>query len=1083
MAIAGEIVARLRADTGNFIAGLAVAGRETSSFASTTSAAMQTVALASARASEAAKRLEVAQAQAAAAMKRAETMVASAGASAEQIAVAQAKAALAAEKVKVSEVAAATAMQRASEAAQQEASSMNEDASATEKEALATSQAERAHQGFHFSLSGSISSIMSFGAQLGQCIYTLRSFYDGAIGIGKALLSQNASMEQTQIAFTTLMGSSKQATVFLKQLQSFAAATPLEFPQIATAAQHMMAFGFSARDVIPTLTDVGDAMSSMGKGSESIDHIIEIFGQMQAAGKVNAQDMRQFASEGIPAWKYLAQAMHLSVAQVQDLSQRGLLPADKAIAAIRAGMHATFGGGMQREAMSFNGLLSTFRDNIGNAWRAFTGPLFNMAKSGLTQIGALVSSPAFQKFATDMGAKVGGALRTVGGIIQKDVWPVMQRMFAVWNSSPGQAFVSSLLQLGKAALDLLMSLGQLSPLFVIVTSSMRNAGSPSALFATILTRISQIIRGVVIPAIQQYTGFIRSLIPIVTPIIQSMYSIFLQVFSGIGQVVKMVAPVVMGQLLPALGSLMKSIYTLIGPIIQWIAASGVIPVIFTIIGTVLRVVVQVLAFLISTVATIITWLSQFRGILLVVGAVLLTIFAPVIAIVAALIAGLILVVKNWGNITSWLQGVWNGFLAWIRGVWTAFTTWFGSSTQAVITFFKNLWQGIVGFFTGLWTQITTGVKNGLQGIATGATTAWHGIQTAFLAGVTAVKNVVLGGFQAIGSLFTWLYNHNYYIKALCDTIRAYFFAAIVWIQSSWKSVTTWLASTWNGLVSTASSVWRSISSAVTSAVSSAVNWLRTQWSNATSWVTGQWNRLSSLARNYFNMISAVVLLYVQMAVNWLRSQWTAAVSWLQGKWNQMMGLAQAAWQRVSSVFASAWSTYIVGPLTSLAGNIQSWFSNLASQAWQSGSNLVHSIADGISSGAGAVWDAVKNVAAQIWKALGFHSPSKEGPGRTADKWMPALIRMVSGGLLAGRRQVAAAAQAVAEPLTMLNTPIRPSVRPSFSASAGTGGMGLSGSARGQTIILEVDGHVLTQIVNRHTDEQVRLKLGARGRIV
>jgi tape measure domain-containing protein len=267
--------------------------------------------------------------------------------------------------------------------------------------------------------------LLDFGVKVGQTIFGLQGLAQGAMGFGEALIGPNASMEQTQVAFETLLGKGKKTSDFLKQMQQFAASTPFEFPELATDAEHMLAFGFAAKDIKPDLTAIGDAMGAMGKSNADIDHIVEVFGQMHAAGKLNAGDMMQLSDEGIPAWKMLAAAMGKTVPEVQKLSSQGLIPADKAIKAVTTGMEKMFGGGMQAQSQTFNGLLSTFKDNINQALMAFTGPLFSGAKQALTTLGNLVSSQKFQDFATMMGQKVGDAIGFVAGKVQ-DMLPSLQ---------------------------------------------------------------------------------------------------------------------------------------------------------------------------------------------------------------------------------------------------------------------------------------------------------------------------------------------------------------------------------------------------------------------------------------------------------------------------------------------------------------------------------------------------------------------------------------------------------------------------------------------------------------------------------
>jgi hypothetical protein len=69
-----------------------------------------------------------------------------------------------------------------------------------------------------------------------------------AVGLGVKFA---ASQEQAQVAFTTMLGSARQAQQFVAQLQDFAAKTPFDLPSVTIGAQRLMAFGFAAKDVLP----------------------------------------------------------------------------------------------------------------------------------------------------------------------------------------------------------------------------------------------------------------------------------------------------------------------------------------------------------------------------------------------------------------------------------------------------------------------------------------------------------------------------------------------------------------------------------------------------------------------------------------------------------------------------------------------------------------------------------------------------------------------------------------------------------------------------------------------------------------
>ncbi len=302
-------------------------------------------------------------------------------------------------------------------------------------------KAKETSSSFLASIGGMGKSVLDFGSKLGIGIFGIKNLADTATGLAGAMLEPNAAMEQTQVAFTQLLGSSKAAGDYLQQLNQFAASTPFQFPDLAHASQLMLAFGYSAKDAKPMLTTLGDALSAMGKtDADSLSQITTVFGQMHAAGKVQAQDMLQLTSIGIPGWQILADKMHLSVGQVQQLSSEGKLLSKDTIPMLLSGMEKSFGGGMQKQAETFAGKLSTVKDNVGMAWRSFSGPAFDAAKQALGRILDLVSSPSFQLFATGAGKAIASIFEKIGGVIG----PVAEGIgkFAGWiqqGSAPAAA--------------------------------------------------------------------------------------------------------------------------------------------------------------------------------------------------------------------------------------------------------------------------------------------------------------------------------------------------------------------------------------------------------------------------------------------------------------------------------------------------------------------------------------------------------------------------------------------------------------------------------------------------------------------
>lgn len=210
----------------------------------------------------------------------------------------------------------------------------------------------------------------------------LRSAFESAVGPSKVLLGAITGLaaatgglalkavflagewEQTEMAFTTMLGSGRKAKRFLEDLTEFAAKTPFEMEGLTTASRQLLAFGFQAGAIIPMMTSIGDAVSGLGGAAPEIDRVTRSLGQMQAKGRVQAEEMMQLAELGIPAWEYLADFLDTDVAGAMEKVTSRQVGAAEGIKAILEGMTADFGGMMEKQSGTVLGLWSTIKDTL-----------------------------------------------------------------------------------------------------------------------------------------------------------------------------------------------------------------------------------------------------------------------------------------------------------------------------------------------------------------------------------------------------------------------------------------------------------------------------------------------------------------------------------------------------------------------------------------------------------------------------------------------------------------------------------------------------------------------------------------------
>jgi tape measure domain-containing protein len=244
----------------------------------------------------------------------------------------------------------------------------------------------------------------------------------------------NSMREQSQIAFTTMLGSGEKAEKFLNRLQQFAAKTPFEFPDLVRSSQRLLAMGFTADQVLPTMTAVGDAVAGLGGNAETMERVTTALGQIQAKGKASAEEMMQLTEAGIPAWKMLADAIGVDVPTAMSMVTKGAIDAETTVKAVTEGMEKNFGGMMEKQSHTFAGLWSTVKDNFSMIAGTVMGPFFDLAEKGLGRLSEFLAGGGIQKglesLKSSFGDTFGNAGEAMTGLVE--IW--QDHVLPVWQS-------------------------------------------------------------------------------------------------------------------------------------------------------------------------------------------------------------------------------------------------------------------------------------------------------------------------------------------------------------------------------------------------------------------------------------------------------------------------------------------------------------------------------------------------------------------------------------------------------------------------------------------------------------------------
>jgi tape measure domain-containing protein len=212
----------------------------------------------------------------------------------------------------------------------------------------------------------------------------------GALAVlGKNAISAAADYEQSQIAFTTMLGSAEKANVLLQQLSDFGKKTPFELPGLIEASKKLLAFGIAQEQIIPTLRQLGDIAAGVGI---PVNELAEIYGKAQVQGRLFAEDVNQLTGRGIPVIQEFAKQFGVTEGEVRKLVESGAIgfpQLQKAFADLTS-EGSKFGGLMDAQSASFSGMLSNFQDGIGEMMRQLGAVLLPYAKGVLEELNKIL---------------------------------------------------------------------------------------------------------------------------------------------------------------------------------------------------------------------------------------------------------------------------------------------------------------------------------------------------------------------------------------------------------------------------------------------------------------------------------------------------------------------------------------------------------------------------------------------------------------------------------------------------------------------------------------------------------------------
>lgn len=182
--------------------------------------------------------------------------------------------------------------------------------------------------------------------------------------------------------------------------------------------------------------------------------------------------------------------------------------------------------------------------------------------------------------------------------------------------------------------------------------------------------------------------------------------------------------------------------------------------------------------------------------------------------------------------------------------------------------------------------------------------------------------------------------------------------------------------------------------------------------------------------------------------------------WFKNLWTGIKDGAVNIWDAVTGIF----------------GKIDDWFKGLFKDAFNWGQNLIQCIVDGINSAIEWVGDSIKSVGQKIKDFLGFSSPTKKGPGHTADEWMPNMMDMFATGIKAKLPEIEGAVSMTASALEApggLTVPERNDTSLINSLLGAFSILQPNRGSSGEPVELSIDGQVFARLILPSLIKEIR----------
>lgn len=241
--------------------------------------------------------------------------------------------------------------------------------------------------------------------------------------VASAMINGNAEFERYTVQFGVLLGGADNAKKRLAELAEFGAKTPFELPEVVRADKILQSFGLHSEESAKKFgfsgtqirTIAGDLAAGTGQGFEDMSRYLGMF-----ASGATGEAISRFQELGITTREELAK-MGLEFSKSGELTT----PTQEAFTVLLNVAQKKFGGMMDAQSQTFEGMVSNLEDWKGQTLRLIGEPIFEVLREKLGVVLEFLNRPETKEAITNFANGIAETLSTVITWVETN-WPTIQ---------------------------------------------------------------------------------------------------------------------------------------------------------------------------------------------------------------------------------------------------------------------------------------------------------------------------------------------------------------------------------------------------------------------------------------------------------------------------------------------------------------------------------------------------------------------------------------------------------------------------------------------------------------------------------